>query len=108
MKIFKICLLIICALVFSANLNVLSAQVKDSVAFRIKQVENSLSPLVRIEGEPLWNLEGRMQKHNVVGLSIAVVNNFKVEWAKGYGIKDRNTEAKVSTETIFQAASMGI
>lgn len=76
----------------------------DSIAIRIEQVENSLGPLVKTEGQALFNLEAQMQKYNVSGLSIAVINNNKVEWAKGYGVA--NKEAKVSTETVFQAASM--
>lgn len=42
----------------------------------------------------------------IPGLSIAVLNNGVVEWAKGYGIVDSAEHRKVTTETLFQAGSI--
>jgi len=50
---------------------------------RIRQVENSLADWVRTQNDTIWNLEERMKHHNVTGVSIAVVHDFKLEWAKG-------------------------
>ena len=47
----------------------------------------------------------RMKHYNTPGVSVAVINNYKTEWAKGYGTMDVNTGALVTTETIFEAAS---
>src|SRR5207247_8668339 len=47
-----------------------------------------------------------MAQFHVPGVSIAVVRAFKVEWAKGYGTADVETGAPVTTETMFQAASI--
>jgi len=47
-----------------------------------------------------------MERFNVPGVSIAVIYDFKIHWAKGYGIADVETGAPVDTETMFQAASI--
>ena len=38
-------------------------------------------------------------------LSIAVINDFKIDWAKGYGVMKAGTDNKVSSETMFQSGS---
>jgi CubicO group peptidase (beta-lactamase class C family) len=73
---------------------------------RIQEVENSLSPLVRLEGEALWTLEERMKHHHVPGLSIAVIDDYEIAWAKAYGYADAKEQTPVTTETVFQAASI--
>ena len=78
----------------------------DSVTARIQQVENSLSPLVQKEGEALWSLQSQMQKYNLQGLSIAVINNFQIDWAKGYGVVGEPGSTLIDPEIPFQAASM--
>ena len=47
-----------------------------------------------------------MTRFNVPGVSIAVIRDFQIHWAKGYGIADVSTGAAVNTETVFQAASI--
>lgn len=47
-----------------------------------------------------------MEHFHVPGMSVAVIHDFAVHWAKGYGIADVETGAAVDTETMFQAASM--
>jgi CubicO group peptidase (beta-lactamase class C family) len=42
----------------------------------------------------------------VRGVSIAVIQDFKIHWAKAYGVADASTGALVDTDTLFQAASM--
>ncbi len=78
----------------------------DSIQNRIERVENSLGPLVVKNDEPLWNLEKQMQKYNISGLSMAVINNYKVEWSKGYGSTGNEEMPIVDKQTVFQAASM--
>jgi CubicO group peptidase (beta-lactamase class C family) len=51
-------------------------------------------------------LEQMMKKLKVPGVSIAVIKNYEVHWAKGYGVADVETGAKVDTNTLFQAASI--
>jgi CubicO group peptidase (beta-lactamase class C family) len=74
---------------------------------KIKQVENNLSGWVQLQGNPMnWNLQERMKFHNIHGVSVAVVNNYKVEWAKGYGFADTSDNRPVTINTLFQAASI--
>jgi CubicO group peptidase (beta-lactamase class C family) len=47
-----------------------------------------------------------MKRFNVPGASIAVIHNFEIHWAKGYGIADVEIGAPVDTNTLFQAASI--
>jgi len=73
---------------------------------RIKQVENNLGDWVRTQNDTTWNLEERMKHHNIMGVSIAVVHDFKLEWARGYGWADVSEKRPVSDKTLFQAASI--
>jgi CubicO group peptidase (beta-lactamase class C family) len=91
--------------VIFASLTSLFAQ-KNQVQQRIKQVESNLIPFVPVNGFPTWNLQERMKHYGVQGVSIAVVNNFKVEWAKGYGMADTLKKQPVTTETMFSAGSI--
>lgn len=77
-----------------------------SVDTQVKRVEQGLLPAVLIKGDPSWTLAERMKQWKVPGLSVAVVKDFKVEWARSYGIKDIDTKEPVTTETLFQAGSI--
>jgi CubicO group peptidase (beta-lactamase class C family) len=77
-----------------------------TVDTQIKRVEHGLLPPVLIRADQPWSLEERMKHWKVPGLSIAVVKDFKVEWARAYGIKDIETKEPATTETLFQAGSI--
>jgi len=47
-----------------------------------------------------------LERFGVPGMSVAVIRDFEIHWAKGYGIADVETGAPVDTETAFQAASI--
>jgi CubicO group peptidase (beta-lactamase class C family) len=47
-----------------------------------------------------------MTHYKVPGVSIAVIENFKVAWAKAYGVKDVETKEPVTETTLFQAGSI--
>ena len=51
-------------------------------------------------------MERILKQFNVPGVSIAVIKDFKIEWAKGYGVADVETGAPVTADTMFQAASI--
>ena len=96
-------LLVFAGLSFLGNsLFAQSIQVKS----KINQVENGLFPFVPIVGFPTWNIYDRMKYYGVPGVSIAVINNYKIEWAKGYGLADTISKAAVTTETLFSAGSI--
>src|SRR5215467_7750395 len=79
---------------------------QSSVQPRIERIEKGLLSAVLIKGDPGWTIQERMKRYKVPGVSIAVINNYKVEWARGYGVKDIETNEPVTTETIFQAGSI--
>jgi len=77
------------------------------IADRIQRVENSLLSWVQTPDTSLkWSLEERMKYHQINGVSIAVIHNYKIEWAKGYGLADIHEERLVTDHTLFQAASI--
>lgn len=79
---------------------------QNSIAKRREHIENGLiisgsnAPVVRD------TLTNRMAFYNVPGVSIAVINNEKVEWAHGYGLMEAAKAKMVTEGTVFQAASI--
>lgn len=71
-------------------------------------IENGLLPALQVKGDSIvkFNLAERMVHYKVPGLSIAIVENGKVKWAKGYGIANTKTGTKVDDQTLFQAGSI--
>jgi CubicO group peptidase (beta-lactamase class C family) len=96
----------ICKLLLLINLVPFTALGQTDLDARIKRVEQGLLPAVLIKGVPSWSIEERMKQLKVPGLSVAVVKDFKIEWAHSYGIKDSDTKEPVTTETLFQAGSI--
>ncbi|RZM10864.1 MAG: class A beta-lactamase-related serine hydrolase, partial [Pedobacter sp.] len=71
----------------------------------IKEVENNLGLWVKIEGV-LNTLKHQMNFHKVNGVRIAVIKDYKLEWARGYGWADSAEQRPVTTHTLFQAGSI--
>ena len=47
-----------------------------------------------------------METHGIPALSLAVVEDYRLTWAKAYGVADETTGARADVETLFQAASI--
>jgi len=73
---------------------------------RIREVETHLSGWVQSQHDHTWTLAERMVHYHLKGVSIAVINDYKIEWAKGYGWADSSEGRPVTTATLFQAASI--
>ena len=74
---------------------------------RIKAVENHLAPdLVFGDSLPKLNLQKQMETYGINGLSIAVIKDYKLDWARGYGWADLEEKRPVTINTRFQAASI--
>mgnify|MGYP001571431287 CR=1 FL=1 len=81
-------------------------QYSPEVQERISRVENNLTGWVRERPQRRWTLAERMAFYNIKGLSIAVIHDYKIEWAKGYGWADISENRLVTEKTLFQAASI--
>jgi CubicO group peptidase (beta-lactamase class C family) len=86
----------------------LSAQSRDGSAERIAQVEAGLRLSRAIKGKPVsrMRLDERMRHYKVPGVSIAVIDSFRIAWARGYGVREMGGTNPITTETLFQAASI--
>lgn len=79
----------------------------EEIESKIKEVESNLGGWAQIEGEKSqWTLAERMKQYYIHGLGIAVIRNYKIEWARGYGMMDTATKAPVTIQTLFQAGSI--
>ena len=52
------------------------------------------------------DLAARMARDHVPGVSVAVIEGGVVAWARGYGVQEAGGSARVTEETVFQAASV--
>jgi len=75
---------------------------------RIQRIEALVLDLPMGEKEPplRLNLAQAMQVYNVPGLSVAVIDNYQIAWAKGYGVTETGSTTPVGTGTLFQAGSI--
>ena len=75
---------------------------------RIRSVENGLLPAKTLKGQntPMISISERMKALKVPGVSLAVINDGKIEWTKGYGLAEAGASSKIHVHTIFQAASI--
>lgn len=81
---------------------------KIDVSLEINTIENGLLPTFQIKGDSIitYNILDRMEHYKVPGVSIAIVENGEIKWAKGYGMANTDTKTNVDVNTIFQAGSI--
>ncbi|MEL6304938.1 MAG: serine hydrolase domain-containing protein, partial [Bacteroidota bacterium] len=53
------------------------------------------------------NILKRLEKYKIPGASVAVVHNGKLDWSKSYGVTQIGSTDSVTTQTLFQCASIG-
>lgn len=73
---------------------------------KIRAVENNISGTLLLNDEGPSTIAQRMAKHKVKGMSIAVIQDYKIAWAKGYGWADESEKRPVTTETLFEPGSI--
>jgi len=77
---------------------------------KVTSVENNLTESRNIIFEdsvvPKYNLPDRMKFYKIPSVSIAIINDGKVEWAKAYGYADMETKRLANSATLYQAASL--
>ncbi len=88
-------------------LSVAAASHADEIEARIKRVENGVQPAQGADGKILVaTLAERMEFYKIPGVSIAVINDGKVEWARGFGVVEIGGHQAITPETLFQAGSI--
>lgn len=102
---YRPCFVVACVIWFLGGC---SSGVTDDVQSCIDAVENSLITTVIDTGsEPAgMSLSGRMEHYLVPGVSVAVINNGEIEWAKGYGVSEVGENQPVTPDAVFQACSI--
>jgi CubicO group peptidase (beta-lactamase class C family) len=76
-------------------------------AARIRGIEEGLRRPTSVRGNvATLRLDERMRELRVPGVSVAVIHDGRIAWAKGYGVKEAGGTAPVDTATLFQAASI--
>jgi CubicO group peptidase (beta-lactamase class C family) len=74
---------------------------------RIGRALSNLRPAPRDGAmHPPTSLRERMAVHQVPGVSIALINDYRLEWAAGFGVREAGAPAEVDTVTLFQACSI--
>ncbi|MES2451979.1 MAG: serine hydrolase domain-containing protein [Pseudomonadota bacterium] len=102
----RACLILICGIAASSVIAVTTAAGARQVD-AVELVENGLVSAVSIKGEPAQrrSIQDEMNRLHVPGVSIAVIRNGQVAWAKGYGWT-REGGLPVTPDTLFQAGSI--
>jgi len=76
---------------------------------RITRVENGLVPM-SADAQPQWGsratLAERMAHYQAPGVSIAVMDEHSLGWAKGYGVRVAGGSEAVTSQTLFHAGSV--
>ena len=74
---------------------------------RIERITNNLQVETAITGAILnKSLDEQMKKYQTPGVSIAVINNGEIEWARGFGKRDLTNGDEVGIQTLFEAGSV--
>jgi CubicO group peptidase (beta-lactamase class C family) len=91
----------------TASLGPLAAQTPSTVEQRIQRIQDGLLPAILVKGEPApaAKLADRMSALHVPGVSIAVIHDGKIEWARGFGVT-KIGGPPVTPDTLFQAGSI--
>ena len=70
----------------------------------IKTIESPQTP--DHQGLDSLTLQQLMERFQVPGVSVAVIKDFEIHWARGWGLADVEAKTPVTTDTMFQAASI--
>jgi CubicO group peptidase (beta-lactamase class C family) len=87
-----------------ASLPILPLHAQEDVGPLIARIEAPRTP--GAEGPEGLTLEALMARAGVPGVSVAVIQDFDVHWARGWGVADVTSGRPVDVDTRFQAASI--
>lgn len=103
--------LLLVAILLAAALHSTSAQTAapaKSIAIDPARIEHNLRPSIRLTDRPdsAFDIQERMRFYHVPGASIAVIDDFRVVFAHGYGVTELGSTIPVDTTTLFLAGSI--
>jgi len=76
---------------------------------RMKRVENGLiefTETVQAQSGEQYSINERMSHYRIPGVGIAVIEDYEIDWAKGYGVRVAGGKDPVTTDTLFNAGSI--
>lgn len=98
-------ILILFFLILQLSISAQETKYVATVEKKIAEFENNLSLWVNIENaKNKYTLQERMAFYHVNGVSIAFIKDYKIQWARGFGLADSAEQRKVTPATLFQAA----
>ena len=62
-------------------------------------VESGLRKTSQFINDPTWNIDERMKFYGVLGVSVAVIKDYKIYWVKHDGVTDKETGKAVDNNT---------
>ena len=62
--------------------------------------------IAAVEGEKPATIDVLMAQNGVPGMSIAVIWDYKIHWARSWGVSDAELNSPATNETLYQAASI--
>src|ERR1700761_9026326 len=80
----------------------------ESIEAEIHAVEQNLLPVVTVSGDPhpARSLTAEMQRHHVPAVSIAVIHDGTIRWARAWATLDPEGATPAGPDSLFQAASI--
>lgn len=83
-------------------------ELSPAIQSRIARVEQGLSSRVVVKGAlgQTASIATRMDFHNVPAVSIALINDGHIEWARSYGVLDAASQRAAAPASLFQAGSI--
>src|ERR1700739_4199428 len=81
-----------------------SQTIAENQRARVKNIETDMVEVSVNASEPplQMSLQKILDLYKVPGFSIAVVDDYKIVWAKAYGVTDAGSHNPVTTTTLFQ------
>ena len=85
-----------------------SQTISENQRAHVKNIETDTTDVSVTAGEPplQLSLEKLMELYQDPGFSVAVIEDYKIVWAKAYGVTDAGSHSPVTTTTLFQAGSI--
>ena len=82
-----------------------AAAANQAVESHIAAIVNGLLP-EHADSSTKWLLADRMSFYKVPAVSIALINNYEIEWARAWGVTEAGGAQPVTPDTLFQAAQV--